>query len=64
MLPGLLPSQPPTSAIVRAILEGSDLSQSAASTPGWFDNSVNVGSSSSSEEHFALCFFCLASGCH
>ena len=54
-VPTSQPSQAPTSAIVCAILEGSDLSQRAASAPGWFDNSVNVGFSSSSEERFAPC---------
>ena len=35
---GSQPSQAPTSAIVCAIVGGSNLSQSAASAPGWFDS--------------------------
>ena len=52
---GLQPSQTPTSAIVCVIVQGSDLSQSAASAPGWFDNSVSVGSSSSFDVRSAPC---------
>ena len=58
---GSQPSQALTSAIVCAILGGSNLSQSAASASSWFYNSVIVGSSSSSEVRFCTLFllFCL-----
>ena len=52
---GPQPLQAPTSAIVCAIVRGSDLSQSAAAAPGWFDSSVNVGSASSSDVSSASC---------
>ena len=50
---GLQPSQAPNSAIVCAIVGSFDLPQGAASAPVWFNNSVNVGFSSSSDARSA-----------
>ena len=52
---GSQPSQAPTSAIVCVIVGGSNLLQSAACAPGWFNSSVNVGSSSSFDVRSVPC---------